>query len=110
MDHGYAFSETAPSSPFERDRRTSFQSAVGGGLDIAFGRKLAWRALQVEERSAFDAAENRHRVSLSSGLVFSFGGRKSVSTGSSREMALANARPDPSATSLPAVPSAPSVE
>jgi hypothetical protein len=77
VDHGQAFSEIAPTSPFEaRERRTAFQSAVGAGLDIAFGRKLAWRALQVEERSVFDTAEDKHRLSLSSGLVFSFGGRK----------------------------------
>jgi len=77
VDHGPAFSEFAPASPFEaRERRTSFQAAVGGGLDIAFGRKVAWRALQIEERTVFDAAEDRHRLSLSSGLVFSFGGRK----------------------------------
>jgi len=77
VDHGYAFSEIAPTSPFEaRERRTSFQSAVGTGLDIAFGRKVAWRALQVEERTVFGAIEDRHRLSLSSGLVFSFGGRK----------------------------------
>jgi hypothetical protein len=77
VDHGQAFSEIAPASPFEaRERRTAFQSAVGAGLDIAFGRKLAWRALQVEERTVFGAAEDRHRLSLSSGLVFSFGGRK----------------------------------
>jgi hypothetical protein len=77
VDHGFAFSEIVPTSPFEaRERRTSFQSAVGTGVDIAFGRKLAWRALQVEERTVFGAVEDRHRLSLSSGLVFSFGGRK----------------------------------
>jgi hypothetical protein len=77
VDHGPAFSEFAPASPFEaRERRTSFQSAVGTGLDIAVGRRLAWRALAIEERTVFDAVEDRHRLSLSSGLVFSFGGRK----------------------------------
>jgi hypothetical protein len=76
VDHGSAFTEIAPASPFALKRRTSFQSAVGGGLDIAVGRKLAWRALQVEQRSVFGAVEDSHRVSLSSGLVFSFGGRK----------------------------------
>jgi hypothetical protein len=77
VDHGFAFSETALASPFEaRQRRTSFQSSVGGGVDVAVGRTLAWRALQVQERTVFGAVEDRHRVSLSSGLVFSFGGRK----------------------------------
>jgi hypothetical protein len=46
---------------------------VGGGVDVALGRTLAWRALQVEERTVFGAVEDRRRVSLSSGLVFSFG-------------------------------------
>ena len=73
VDHGAAFSEAVPTSSFERNGRTSFQSAVGAGLDIALGHKLAWRALQVEERTVFGSVEDRHRVSLSSGLVFSFG-------------------------------------
>jgi hypothetical protein len=77
VDHGSAFSEIAPTSLFEaRERRTSFQSAAGAGLDISFGRKFAWRALQAEERSVSGAVEDRHRLSLSSGIVFSFGGRK----------------------------------
>jgi hypothetical protein len=56
VDHGLAFGEIAPTSPLEaRERRTSFQSAVGTGLDVASGRKLAWRALQVEERTVLGA-------------------------------------------------------
>jgi hypothetical protein len=77
VDHGVMESGTIPVSPFEpRDRRTFFQSAIGGGVDVTLGRRLAWRAFQIEERSRFGAPDANHRLSVSSGVVFRFGVRK----------------------------------
>lgn len=77
VEHGNAIpgSSTLSAVPFgSRERRTAFQSAVGAGIDISFGRRFAWRVLQIEER--FGALDGDHRVSLSSGIVIRFGARK----------------------------------
>ena len=62
--------------PAARERRTEFQTAVGGGVDVRLNSRFAWRALQVEERSLFGGPEGDHRLAFSSGIVIRFSARK----------------------------------
>jgi hypothetical protein len=74
-EHGWA-SLDGRSIAFSPDaRETAFLASLAGGVDIGFGRRFAWRAIQVEERSLFGTINEGHRMSFSSGVVFHFGGR-----------------------------------
>jgi hypothetical protein len=75
-EHGWA-SLDGRSIPLSAGaRETAFLASLAGGIDVGFGRRFAWRAIQVEERSLFGTIEEGHRMSFSSGVVFQFGGHK----------------------------------
>ena len=65
-----------PASP--PDRGTAFLMSFGSGVDVTLNSRVAWRAIQVEERSQFGdlLVSGGHQLAVSSGLVIRFGTRK----------------------------------
>ena|SRR5258708_18172337 len=64
----------ANSSPTFSPSSTAFATALGGGLDYTFTRKLAWRVQGDYLQTRF-FSDTQHNFRLSTGPVFRFGGK-----------------------------------